>query len=87
MIQSSADSGQEPIKQDHAERLARSLASRVETELFRLLDGEVRDHVVAQFTGIAKGFYLRNDGNLGHKGIERTIMHKKFDQAENGKRK
>lgn len=86
-MQSSSDSGQEPIKQDQAERLARSLASRVETELFRLLDAEVREHVVAQFTGIAKGFFIRHDGALGHKGIERTIMHKKFDQAEKGKRK
>lgn len=87
MMHSLSDSGQEPIKQEQAERLARSLSSRVEIELFRLFDDEVRQHIVAQFIGIAKGLYIRNDGMIGHKGIERTIMHKKFDQAEKGKRK
>jgi hypothetical protein len=76
----------ETIKKEDAEMLARTLSRKIEGHMYRMFDDEVRNHIIAQLSGILKGLYPRDDERLGHIGIERTIMDQKFEQAEKARR-
>ena len=52
----------------------------LEDECGHKIDSEVRSHMKHHIIGLLANLYCRNDGKLGHKGIEKTLAHNKSQQ-------
>ena len=74
------------IGKKEGEALAKHVVLRIESYLFHEFDPEIKEHLLGQFIGMFKNFYVTDRSQkLSHTGIEKSIVGQKFQQAENGK--